>query len=183
MIKESLERGSLPHSLELSTITLLPKPGKDRQKYGSYRPLSLLNVDYKVLTKLLALRLETVIPKLIHPDQTGFVKNRQGSDNIRRLLHIINIAQKQKLSMFILSMDAEKAFDRIEPTFLFAALEAMSFGSKFIGHLKTIFNSLKHRYVPMALYLTPLHCLGAVDKDALYRHYYLPWLLNLSLLR
>lgn len=98
MIKESLERGSLPHSLELATITLLPKPGKDRQKYRSYRALSLLNADYKVLTKLLALWLETVISTIIHPDQTGFVKNRQGSDNVRRLLHIINIAQKQTLS-------------------------------------------------------------------------------------
>lgn len=95
------------------------------------------------MTKLLASRLETVIPNVIHSDQTGFIKNRLGADNVRRLLHIINIAQKKKLSMFILSMDAEKAFGRTEPTFLFETLDNMGFGSRFTGYLKTIINSPK----------------------------------------
>uniref|UniRef100_A0A3B4WXV4 Reverse transcriptase domain-containing protein n=1 Tax=Seriola lalandi dorsalis TaxID=1841481 RepID=A0A3B4WXV4_SERLL len=90
MIKEALENKKLPESLEIATITLLPKPGKDKQKCDSYRPLSLLNADYKILSKLVALRLEDVIPKIIHADQTGFVKNRHGADNVRRLLHILN---------------------------------------------------------------------------------------------
>ena len=87
MIKEALENKKLPDSLEIPTITLFPKAGKDKQKCDSYRPLSLPNADYKILSKLNALRLEDVIPKIIHPDQTGFVKNRYGADNKRRLLH------------------------------------------------------------------------------------------------
>lgn len=90
MIKEALENKKLPDSLEIATLTLLPKPGKDKQKCDSYRPLSLLNADYKILSKLIALRLEDVIPKIIHADQTGFVKNRYGADDVRRLLHILN---------------------------------------------------------------------------------------------
>lgn len=105
MIKEALDSQVLPHSLEIATITLLPKPGKDQQKCGSYRPLSLLNSDYKVLSKIIALRLENVIPKIIHTDQTGFVKIRQGADNVRRLFHIINGAQKQKHPMVIISTE------------------------------------------------------------------------------
>uniref|UniRef100_A0A3Q2FJM3 Uncharacterized protein n=1 Tax=Cyprinodon variegatus TaxID=28743 RepID=A0A3Q2FJM3_CYPVA len=58
-------------SLKIATITLLPIPGKDKQKCDSYRPLSLLNADYKILSKLIALRLEDVIPKIINTDQTG----------------------------------------------------------------------------------------------------------------
>ena len=130
MIKEALENEKLPESLEIATITLLPKPGKDKQKCDSYRPLSLLNAGYKILSKLIALRLEDVVPKIIHSDQTGFVKDRYGADNVRRLLHILNSAQKSRNPMLIMSMDANKAFDRIEPSFLFRTLEAMGFGKK-----------------------------------------------------
>uniref|UniRef100_A0A3B4T4G4 Reverse transcriptase domain-containing protein n=1 Tax=Seriola dumerili TaxID=41447 RepID=A0A3B4T4G4_SERDU len=143
MIKEALENKKLPASLEIATITLLPKPGKDKQKCDSYRPLSLLNADYKILSKLIALRLENVIPKTIHADQTGFVKNRHGADNVRRLLHILNTAQKNQNPMLILSMDANKAFDRIEQRFLFRTLEAMGFGEKFTQYVKTLFNAPK----------------------------------------
>jgi len=143
MITEALQNKKLPDSLEIATITLLLKSGKDKQKCDSYRPLSLLNADYKILSKLIALRLEDVIPKIIHADQTGFVKNRYGADNVRRLLHILNTAQKNQNPMLIMSMDANKAFDRIEPSFLFRTLEAMSFGEKFIQYVKTLFNAPK----------------------------------------
>lgn len=55
MIREALDNQVLPYSLEVATITLLLKPGKDQQECGSYRPLSLLNSGYKVLSKLIAL--------------------------------------------------------------------------------------------------------------------------------
>uniref|UniRef100_A0AAZ1XF97 Reverse transcriptase domain-containing protein n=1 Tax=Oreochromis aureus TaxID=47969 RepID=A0AAZ1XF97_OREAU len=95
MIKEALENNKLPESLEIATITLLPKPGKDKQRCDSYRPLSLLNADYKILSKIIALRLEDIMPKIIHADQTGFIKNRHGAENVQRLLHILNTAQKK----------------------------------------------------------------------------------------
>lgn len=106
MIKDALENKKIHTN---KTITLLPKPGKHKQKCDSYRPLSLLNADYKLSSKLIALRLEDVIPKIIHADQTGF-KHRHGGDNVRRLLHILNTAQKNQNPMLIISMDANKAF-------------------------------------------------------------------------
>lgn len=143
MLNEELTNKTLPSSLELATIILLPKSGKDRQKYTSYRPLSLLNSDYKIISKLIASRMESIIPKIVNADQTGFVKNRYGSDNVRRLFHIIETARSHKDPMLILSMDAEKAFDRIEPSFLFQTLEVMNFGTKFIRFIKTLFNGPK----------------------------------------
>lgn len=143
MIKEAFENKKLPNSLEIATITLFPKPGKNKQKCDSYRPLSLLNADYKVLSKLIAHRLEDIIPKIIHPDQTGFVKNRHASDNVRRLLHMVETAQKNETPMLIISMDANKAFDINEPSFLLRTLEAMGFGEKCIQYIKTLFNAPK----------------------------------------
>ena len=140
MFKEALTNNSLPRSLELATITLLPKPGKDRQKCNSYRPLSLLNSDYKILSKLMALRMDDIIPKIINADQTGFVRNQYRADNIRRLLHIMGTANTHKDPKLIMSMDTDKAFDRIEPSFLLQTLKAMKFGDKFLQYIKTLFN-------------------------------------------
>ena len=101
-----------------ATITLLPKPGKDKQKCDSYRLLSLLNADYKIQSKLIA---------LTHADETGFVTNRHGADIVQRLLHILNTAQKKSKS-YANDVYGSKVFDRIGPSFLFQTLEAMGFG-------------------------------------------------------
>lgn len=89
MFKEALDNYPLPPTLQTATITFFPRPRKDQQRRESYKPLSLLNSDYQVFSKLLAVRFENLIPKIIHADQSGFTKNRQGADNIRRLMHII----------------------------------------------------------------------------------------------
>ena len=61
MFNESLAQGTLPQTLTMASVTLLLKPGKDADARGSYRPISLLNAEYKILAKALAMRLETVI--------------------------------------------------------------------------------------------------------------------------
>ncbi len=70
---DSLAHGSLPQTLTEVSITLLLKPGKDNTECGSYRPISLLNCDAKILAKALALHLETTMHDAISADQTGFV--------------------------------------------------------------------------------------------------------------
>ena len=76
MINACLRRGCLPQSLCLTAITLLLKKDKDPFHCASYRPISVTNVDYKIIAKVLALQLERVLPSIIHLDQTGFVKFR-----------------------------------------------------------------------------------------------------------
>lgn len=76
MFNESLDNGSLPSSLNMAAITLLLKPGKTSTQCGSYRPTPLLNNDLKVLCKVLAKWLETLLPQMVHPDQKGFVPGR-----------------------------------------------------------------------------------------------------------
>lgn len=72
MFSDSFERGILPASLRGALITLLPKPGKPSNKCENLRPISLLNVDLKILCKILARRLERILPEIINSDQNGF---------------------------------------------------------------------------------------------------------------
>lgn len=78
---------------------------------------------------------------LIHEDQTGFIKGRQTHDSIRRTLHIIEEAKNQKLSMALVSLDAEKAFDRVSWSFLYKVLERLGFDDKFIRCIQSLYSA------------------------------------------
>lgn len=99
-------------------IAVLPKPNEDTTKCSNYRPLSILNAEIKIFAWVLACRLEPQITKLIHCDQTGFKKTRLDSDNVRQLLHVIHNAKDIASPCAVLSLDAEKAFDRLEWEYL-----------------------------------------------------------------
>lgn len=109
---------------------------------SNYRPISLFSVDCKILTKILATRLETVLSDIIHTDQVGFMKNRPSTDNMRRLLHL-SLNREKDSPTVALSLDAEKAFDRVQGDFLFAALSHFGFSSSFITRVKMLYNSPK----------------------------------------
>lgn len=102
----------MPESWSLAVISLLLKKDKVPVNCSSYRPIRLLNVDYKIIAKSLTRRLETVLPYIVNPDQTGFMKSRYGTDNIRRVLNVIDHLNATKEPAFIVFLDAEEAFDR-----------------------------------------------------------------------
>lgn len=143
MFNDSLNQGILPETLTEASITLLLKPNKDSTECGSYRPISLLNTDYKILAKILARRLETVLPDIISSDQTGFMKNRHSFSNIRKLLNILLAPAPTDKSEVVVSLDAEKAYDRVEWEYLFDVLERFCIGPKFISWIKLLYTSPK----------------------------------------
>lgn len=96
----------------------------------SFRPILLLNCDYKILTTVLANRLNRVL-KFIHPDQVGFIKNRNLRDSTRRLCNIIDYLQIPKIPAILHFSEAEKAFDQVHWGFLKKALLKM-------GTVKTV---------------------------------------------
>lgn len=140
MYNESFARGCLPPTLSEASISLLLKSDKDPLICGSYRPISLLNVDLKILSKILAQRLQRVLSSIISTDQTGFMLGRHSFHNTRRLLNIIS-APSLIIPEVIISLDAEKAFDRVEWRFLFFVLKKFGFSPDFIDWVKLLYAS------------------------------------------
>ena len=121
-----------------AAITLILKEGKDGSLCSGYRPISLLNTDIKLFAKILAERLKEVIHILVHPDQVGFVPDREGKDNgIRALLLLQKIKENGSPGQF-LSVDAKKAFDRVDWGLMMQTLEVMGLGQRLIRWIRTL---------------------------------------------
>lgn len=130
----------MPPTLRPATIILILKPGKISTHCSSYRPISLMGVDTKILCKVLAKKLDPYIPFMVHNDQNGFVLGRQGFHNIRRVLNIIHSKQNTK-DTALLSLDARQAFDRIEWPYLFNLLPRYGLGGKFLKWIKLLYTN------------------------------------------
>lgn len=137
-----LESEELAYSQYLATIILLYKKGT-RPDIRNWRPISLLNTDYKILSKVFAERIKSVLVEIIHPDQKGCVPGRYIGHNIRLIDDILFEIENQSPESVLLQMDQEKAFDRVEWAWLFDTLSHFNFGDRFIGHLKTLYKNAK----------------------------------------
>ena len=124
-------------------LRLLPKKGKDLSYVKNWRPISLLNTDYKLLTHILAKRLHTALPSVIAKDQSGYLQGRNIGINIRTITDIIESAEKHKDSSLLAFLDFEKAFDKLNWTFLQKTLQLFGFGPYLRKWVKIIYTDIE----------------------------------------
>ena len=109
----AFQKGSLSISQKRGIISLIPKKNKDKTLLENLRPISLLNVDYKILTKSIAKRLEKVLPKIINSDQTGYIKGRFIGENVRLIQDVMFHTKQEEKPGIAIFLDFRKAFDTI----------------------------------------------------------------------
>ena len=146
VLNASFDSGLLPSSQREALISLIFKKG-DRLEHKNWRPISLLNVDYKLFARVLAGRLLKVIHAVVAPDQTCGVPGRFINENVAHLRDVAHYASESNIPLAILSLDQEKAFDRADWDFLLAVLRCMGFGPSFVSWVKLLYTNIRSAIV------------------------------------
>ena len=130
----SLQNHELTDLQKQSIITLLPKSGKDSFSFiENLRPISLLNVEYKIAINAIADKIEQVLPSIISSQQTGFIKGRYIGENVRLLFDILDHINENDLSSLLFFSDFEKAYDSLDHDFMIRCLKHFNFGDSLIN--------------------------------------------------
>ena len=132
--------GELSVSQRQAIIKLLEKRDKDKRFIENWRPISLLNVDTKIISKSLASRFLPILPTIISSDQTAYVKGRFIGESIRLISDILDTSMKYNISGYMLTVDLQKAFDSIDHIFLLACLDKFGFGNNFKTWISILLN-------------------------------------------
>ena len=114
---------------------------KDRTEISNYRPITLLNTDYKLLTKAMAIQLMNNIEGMVHRDQAGFIPNRSILDQVRLAQAIISYAEAAEVNGAIVALDQEKAYDKIRHEYLWEVLNAFNLPDTFTRTLKSLYQN------------------------------------------
>ena len=133
-------------SMKKSNTRVIFKKG-DRKALKNWSPISLLNVDYKICSKAISVRLSKVLELIVDPDQTCYVPGRIISSNLHILRDILDYIERTDETGILLSLDQEKAFDRVDRTFLQNLLICFGFGSSFCHWIYTFYNGANMRVI------------------------------------
>ena len=138
VLNDSMEKGCLPLSCRRAVLTLLPKKG-DLCEVKNWRPVSLLCTDYKIISRALANRLRDVMDQVVHIDQSYCIPGRSIRDNIALIRDYLDISTQ----LGFISLDQEKAFDRVEHQYLWKVLEAFGFSPGFISMIRVLYSKVE----------------------------------------
>ncbi|CAM2096220.1 unnamed protein product [Caretta caretta] len=137
---KSLQRGVLPLFCRRAVLVLLPNKG-DLRDLQNWCPVSHLSMDYKIVAKAISLQLGSVLADVIHPVQTYIVPDRSIFDNLFMVRVLLELGCRGSLSFALLSLDQEKAFDRVDHGYLLSTLQVFYFGPQFVGFLQVLYTS------------------------------------------
>lgn len=140
-LNSGYHNGKLSVSQRQAVITLLDK-GKDRLLLKNWRPISMLNVDYKIGSKAIAERIKIFLPKLIHSNQVGYISGRQITSNIRSISDILHYTKMKNIPGILMNLDFEKAFDSVDWEFLKLTMKKFNFGDTLIRWITTFYEDI-----------------------------------------
>jgi hypothetical protein len=118
---------------------------KERDEIENYRPITLLNTDYKLMTKVLAMRLAEAAPTLLHKSQAGFVPGRQISEQTQLFKMVLSYAEAAEENGMIVALDQAKAYDKIEHDYLWKTLKAFKIPDNFIRTVQSLYSNASTR--------------------------------------
>jgi hypothetical protein len=113
----------------------------DKRNVSNYRPITLLNTDYKIFTKALAIKLAETVPSIIHKDQAGFIPGRSIVDQIKLVESIINHAEHESEGGAVVALDQEKAYDKIRHDYLWRTMERANFPNHFTKIIRSLYEN------------------------------------------
>ena len=142
----SFEFGCFSESMQSSITRLIYKKG-ERKSLKNWRPISLLNVDYKIASKALANRLLKVLPRIIHSNQTCSVPGRTIFENLFLLRDTLDHIERTNETGILVSLDQEKAFDRLDRSFLTNVLHRFGFGPDFSRWINTLYSNASMKVI------------------------------------
>ena len=141
--KESLKCGFLNQSARKGVITLIPKKSKDDTYVEHWRPLTILNYDFKILAKLIANRLELVAGSIVGEQQTGFLKGRYLGTNIMKTMEIVAHLKRENKPGIVAMVDFAKCFDKVEYDSIDGAFAYFGFGNYFRRMIQVLFRKFQ----------------------------------------
>ncbi len=141
VLLDCIRSKTLPISCRRAVLSLLPKKG-DLGLLKNWRPVSLLCSDYKIISKCLANRIKHCLDLLVHNDQTYCIPERSIMDNLFLLRDVIGFNQSNHVNIGILSLDQEKAFDRVDHEYLFNVLKNFGFGDDFVSYIRLLYSNV-----------------------------------------
>ena len=142
-LNKSHQKGKLALTQRRGIISLIPKKDKAPQELKNWRPITLLNCDYKIASKAIASRRKAVLEHLVDNDQTGFLKGRSIAENICLISNVISYTESKNIPGLLLFVDFEKAFDTIEWAFVEKTVHHFGFGSSLIKWINLFYSDIQ----------------------------------------
>lgn len=136
------EKQTLSRSMKIGILSLIYKKKGDKKMLKNYRPISLLQVDYKIIARVMANRFKKILPSLVSENQSCCIMGKDIADTICNIRDIIDVVERDNLEGYLLKFDQEKAFDRVSHEYLLATLEKFGFGNSFINWIRIFYSDI-----------------------------------------